>query len=280
MWTNPWTWVALTVFLLALSVVGFVGIVAMRRRAARRRMADPVEGKLTVTAVNMPGQQAMFSNYRLHGVITAPGVPATAVDQRGIAQVKKWPLPNREFAVLVDRADPTRFQILWDRVSTGRQVASEQAQRLAQSMRGDSYTSAPIRGTATHSARLATDGQADAIAAAVRESLSKMGMNPDQVNVRATAAAAAVGEQATAVVVGVRDVPGPAGQPAPAGGAVELTLDVTRADGSRHTATAGVLFSSPQRRTQFGAIGTRLPVRLDPADPSRATIDYGALDLS
>jgi hypothetical protein len=278
MWASPWLWVAVSVLLLALATVSFVAAVAGHRRAVKRRMADPVEGKLTVTAANLPTGNAMFANYRLQGVVTAPGVPATAVEQRGIARVKKWPLPNRELLVLVDRAEPTRFLILWNRVATGRQSASEQTERLAQAMRGESVAGTPLGGTTGFGGQPPAGGQADAIAAAVRDSLSQLGVNADQVGVRASVVGGA-GESATAVVIGVRDVPGPTGQPPPPGGAVELTLDVTRADGTRHIATAGALFSSPERRAQFGSLGAQLPVRVDPADQGRATIDYAAVKL-
>jgi hypothetical protein len=233
MLTNPLVWVAFSVLMTVASGVVFVGSIAVNRRRHVRRMAHPVEGTLLVTACNLPAGNAVYSTYRLHGIVSGPGLAPTPVRHRGIARVRKWPLPQRELPVLVDRTDPARLLIRWDRVATGRQDATAQTQRLAQAMRQQEM------------AREHTPTAAEA---------------------------------ATAVVTGVRDVPVPAGQLLPEGGSVELTLDVTRADGTRHIALARALFASREHRARFGSVGARLPIRLDPADQTRATLDYAALD--
>jgi hypothetical protein len=188
-----------------------------------RRMADPVEGTLQVTASSGPSGRSMYTNYRLHGVVTAPGLPATPVEHTGVARNTKWPYPGTNLPVLVDRRDPTRLRIRWDRLPTSSQTAASYTERVAQ---------------------------------ALREPLLY------------------------GVVTGARDVPTPPGEMPTPGGAVELTLEVTRADGTTYTAVAGALFSTVERRHRLTATGTRLPVRPHPTDPFRVVIDAGAMGMA
>jgi hypothetical protein len=284
MMAGPLPWILVSLLSSAAIAAAVVGLIVVNRRLQVRRMADPVEGTVQVTGSSAPSPYAMYSNYRLAGVVTAPGLAATPVENRGIARVTKWPFPGRTLPVLVDRAEPKRLQIRWDRVPTGREAAAEQAERLAQAMRQQGAHSAGSAWTAQSpdaGGAPPTDTAAEAVAAAVRASLSQLGLTTGNVTVRtSTPVGAPLGEAATAVVIATRDVPPPPGERTPPGGAIELTLYVTRADGSRHTALTKVLFSSAARRARFGSIGARLPVRLDPVDPSRATIDPAALDLS
>jgi hypothetical protein len=83
------------------------------------------------------------------------------------------------------------------------------------------------------------------------------------------------GERATAVVLAARDV-APPGFPAP-GGMADLTLEVTRADGSVYTAVTRLGFSAPERKQAIAVPGTRLRVRIDPADPARVAIDTSGM---
>jgi hypothetical protein len=54
---------------------------------------------------------------------------------------------------------------------------------------------------------------------------------------------------------------------------VDLTLEVTRANGSTYTAPARMSFSTPEQRAAVATPGTRLGVRIDPNAPARVTID-------
>ncbi|HVV21781.1 MAG TPA: hypothetical protein VHF06_20270 [Pseudonocardiaceae bacterium] len=83
---------------------------------------------------------------------------------------------------------------------------------------------------------------------------------------------------ATGVVTAVYDVVPQ--MPLPAGmSQTDLTLDVSRTDGSTYAVTTRMGFRSPERRTAIAAIGTRLPVLVDPTNPGRVTIDVAKLDL-
>lgn len=97
---------------------------------ARQQMRDPVRGVFRKTgfydrhpASNPPGT-------RMTGVIIAPGVPAMAAEHR-VDGRGRW-AAEEEFPVLVDRADPARFAILWSELeavpSRDRELASAQAE--------------------------------------------------------------------------------------------------------------------------------------------------------
>jgi len=86
---------------------------------------------------------------------------------------------------------------------------------------------------------------------------------------------AAGGELASAIVLSAQDVAQPPGFAAP-GGAVDLTLEVRRADGSIYHAHTTVNVTTPERRAAVATPGTRLSVTIDPNDPTRVQIDtYG-----
>ena len=83
------------------------------------------------------------------------------------------------------------------------------------------------------------------------------------------------GELASAIVLAAQDVPPMPGYAAP-GGAVDVTLEVRRADGSIYTARTRVSVTAPERRAAVATPGTRLSVRIDPNDPNRVEIEtYG-----
>src|SRR5579863_4256277 len=81
-------------------------------RRAMAHMKLPERGILRVTEVHEG-----HSHEKIFGIITAPGIRPTRVDhktdQRGRCAV------GQELAVLVDRANPSRFAILWDEPATG-----------------------------------------------------------------------------------------------------------------------------------------------------------------
>jgi hypothetical protein len=81
---------------------------------AKHNMKDPARGVFRVTGWYDAHPHSDPPGTRLTGVITAPGIPAFAaehkVDGRG-----RWG-GVEELPVLVDRADPSRFAILWGEV--------------------------------------------------------------------------------------------------------------------------------------------------------------------
>lgn len=124
----------------------------------------------------------------------------------------------------------------------------------------------------------------------------QLGIDPNAANVTVTSnvttsfggagAGAGVGgvgaptESAQAVVLAVHDLPMPPG--APGGGEislVNLTLDVSRADGSSYSTVLRIGFRTAARRAVVATVGARLPVLVDPANPQRVAIDTGRIDL-
>jgi hypothetical protein len=78
---------------------------------AKRHMKQPERGVLRVSGIHR-GHSA--SSGRITGVITAPGIPDTPVEHK-VDDHGRW-TGIQEVPVLVDRADPAKFVILWDEV--------------------------------------------------------------------------------------------------------------------------------------------------------------------
>ena len=104
-------------------------------QAAAGSMAQPVSGTLLVTGVNMPTESAVYHSGRLTGVVSAEGVPATAVSHSGLFRTSKWPRPGQTLPVIVDRANPAAFAIEWDKVEDNAATAMGQAEAIAAAMR-------------------------------------------------------------------------------------------------------------------------------------------------
>jgi hypothetical protein len=133
----------ITTLLVSLIVVGLLVFVIIRLARANgggvgagaEAMTDPVPGTMLVTAASMPSRNAVFHMSRITGVVSAEGVPPTAVQYNGLIRTALWPSPGRQLPVIVDRADPRRFAIQWDQAVTSEASALGQAEALAAAMR-------------------------------------------------------------------------------------------------------------------------------------------------
>jgi len=134
-----------------------------------KNMKDPVRGTLQVTASTYPPDSATSGNFAINGIVTAPGIAPTAVEHSGIAKVKKWPHSGHTLPVTVDRADPTRISIEWDEVPDSWDTARQNAERMAEAMRG---------------APTANGSAAGAIPAEALDVLKQMGIDPSAANVQ------------------------------------------------------------------------------------------------
>lgn len=125
--------------LVAIGLVVFFVLRALRRandaNSAAQAMRMPVPGTLLVTAAAMPSRRALFHLTRITGVISAEGIEPVAVQYSGLIRTSKWPSPGETLPVIVDRADPQRFAIAWDRAGDSGTAAMDQAQALAAAMR-------------------------------------------------------------------------------------------------------------------------------------------------
>jgi hypothetical protein len=136
---------------MALLVGVFVVVIRMIARnnnaaGAASRMTQPVGGTLLVTGISMPTESAIYHNARLTGVVSAEGVPATAVTHGGLIRTSKWPRPGQTLPVIVDRANPRNFAIEWDKVEDGAASALGQAEAIAAAMRERQGSTPPPSG--------------------------------------------------------------------------------------------------------------------------------------
>jgi putative oligomerization/nucleic acid binding protein len=101
-----------------------------------KRMSQPVRGTAQVVSATMPAEDATSSHCSLNLVVSAEGLEPTPVEHTAMASVKRWPTPGMALPVTVDLADPTRLKIHWDDVPTNKQAAMQQAEQMAEMMRG------------------------------------------------------------------------------------------------------------------------------------------------
>ena len=256
---------------------------------ATRHMKDPVRGVFKVT-----GFYDRRSSTIITGVITAPGLPATAAehktDKRG-----RW-AGNDELPVAVDQANPSQFAILWDEVDAVSWPTQEMqaAQRLAEQLNaGPDAGFGPATGEGDGrgfggpgfgyptTVTIGPDGQpmsaeaAAQISEVVREALS--GVSAALGGTGGAFGGARTGERGTAVVLDAREAPNPPGFPLPPGGRADLLLEVTRADGAVYQTHTVIAFSTPGRRAAIATPGTHLNVWIDPRAASRVTVDLAGL---
>src|SRR5215210_8065574 len=113
--------------------------------AKSKRMSQPARGTAQVVSASMPPYEATSANCSMSLVVSAEGLEPTPVDHTAMASVKRWPTPGTTLPVTVDLADPTRLKIHWDDIPTGDQTAMQQAEQMAEMMKGGA--GAPGAGT-------------------------------------------------------------------------------------------------------------------------------------
>jgi hypothetical protein len=129
-----------------------------------KRMSQPARGTAQVVSASMPPYDATSSNCSMSLVVSAEGLEPTPVDHTAMASVKRWPTPGTTLPVTVDLADPTRLKIHWDDVQTNKQSAMQQAEQIAEMMKGGAGATAQGAGmdlgAAIQQAAAAAGGQA------------------------------------------------------------------------------------------------------------------------
>ena len=96
-----------------------------------------VRGSAQVVSATGYHGRGVMQNCSMNLVITAEGVPPTAVEFSGIVHNKRWPRPGMSLPVSVDPSDPTRYAILWDEVERSDDRAQRSAEAMAAAMRGE-----------------------------------------------------------------------------------------------------------------------------------------------
>jgi len=104
--------------------------------AKSKRMSQPARGTAQVVSATMPPYDATSANCSMSLVVSAEGLEPTPVEHTAMASVKRWPSPGTTLPVTVDLADPTRLKIHWDELQTNHQSAMQQAEQMAEIMKG------------------------------------------------------------------------------------------------------------------------------------------------
>jgi len=241
----------------------------------RGRLREPVEGTFRVTAVasNPEGNGRQY-RARVSGVVAGPDVAATAVTTqvRGLRHLEDVPKAGQEYPALVDRKDPSRFQVQWP----GLDDISERERNEAYSRQ----VAAAIRLGLDPSVVPQAPPPPTRFRAMVRSMADERvgnGPLPDGGMPVGTAEADQLlesGEAATATVTGIDFLNIPASVlPSPEASIANVALEIRREDGSAYRALARFGFRNQARRAQVGFVGASVAVRIDPDDPSRVALD-------
>ena len=114
--------------------------------AKSKRMSQPARGTAQVVSASMPPYDASSANCQMSLVVSAEGLEPTPVEHTAMASVKRWPTPGTTLPITVDLADPTRLKIHWDDVQTGKESAMQQAEQMAEMMKGGAGATAQAGG--------------------------------------------------------------------------------------------------------------------------------------
>jgi hypothetical protein len=102
-----------------------VGLLA---RFLEKRMKDPMEGTAKVLAMDPEELDSIYDagmhmdtpatsgGYVMDCEVSAPGLNPTSVRHKGDALASKWPSIGDTLPIVVDRAQPKRFVIEWNKL--------------------------------------------------------------------------------------------------------------------------------------------------------------------
>ncbi len=114
----------------------------------RKKLKDPIEGIAKVLGVGVPTEsQGRVMRIRLQLLIEAPGLTSRQVTASKMVNRKHLPQAGMVVPVVVDRADPDRFQIDWDSAPSRQQLVDAQAQAIVEAGGITAGASVPAPGT-------------------------------------------------------------------------------------------------------------------------------------
>lgn len=248
---------------------------------------NEVPGKLLVGAVSESGRPAGGETALVSGLLVGP-FPVQLVQFTAVAQRSTWPSPGTELPVTADPASPLDFVVFWgeapDDASPPLLVPARSglsgwdpgpggahAQALAGWLAAAGFTAGdfggPVLDTVAPGMTALLDAASARYASVIRgqEALALM----------------RTGEPAQGQVTAVRALQFPPQMlPGPQACMAWLTLMVTPHGGEPYEVTIRFGFRSPERFTTLAAVGRELPLRVDPADPRKVTIDLPALGIT
>lgn len=258
---------------------------------------NQVPAKLLVGAVSVPGRPVVGvagEAALISGLLLGP-FAVQLVQLTAIAPRVSWPAPGAELPVVADPANPLNFAVLWAQVpgdgtpppvvpptvppvvppqlgTSGWDAGpgGQHAEALAQWLAAAGYTAGDF-GSALQ-----------AIAPGMTELLDRAGARyASVIRGRDAVALMQTGQPAQGVVKGVHVLPIPPQMlPSPQASMAWLTLGVTPYSGGPYDVTIRFGFRSPERFQALATVGTQLPLRVDPADPRRVTIDLPTLGIT
>jgi hypothetical protein len=117
----------------------------------KTKLEDPVEGTgmvVSCSSVHESDGTKLIGPNRcgMNLVVQAPGVDATSIEHKGWVWASKWPTPGMTLPLLVDRADPRRVKVLWDKVPKVKDRIDATGDMIAAAMRGQPPMQAPPAG--------------------------------------------------------------------------------------------------------------------------------------
>ena len=100
-----------------------------------RKIKDPVEGVAQITAASgMPEAGTGAARCTMHLAVQVPGIDPYSAELTKIVRAKRWPIPGMTVPVTVDRRDPSRIEIDWDRVPTREELARQQNAQVVRAL--------------------------------------------------------------------------------------------------------------------------------------------------
>ena len=257
-------------------------------------VSSPTLGKLTgkqaparlrVVAVTPPGKPQPVEAALVSGLLLGPFKVQLVQVTVELPQVS-WPVPGQELAAVADPGNPLNFSVVWGTAQgtggtdhpagwqssqgwdPGPDGAHQQA--VADALAKDGF----LPGDFGPALDAVAPGMASLLAAACAQYVTVI---PGKVAV----SLASTGEPAQGVVAEVRKLPIPTEMlPGPDASLAWLTLDVTPSDGPPYRSVIRFGFRSQERFTALATPGTHLPLRFDPADRAKVTIDLPALGIT
>jgi hypothetical protein len=245
--------------------------------ASTGRLCDnQVPARLRVAAVTELGVPVHGEAALVSGLLLG-SFPASLVQFTVYAPRATWPSPGTELTAVADLANPLNLTIDWADATDDRQPepalqpqggstgwdqgpGGEHSKAVAEWLAAEGFTAEDFGGMLDPGLTGLLDAACARYASVIDD--------------KAALELMCSGQPADGEVLAARklDMP-PELLPSPQDCVAWLTLAVTPHSGARYQVTIRFGFSSPERFTALATVGTKLPLRVDPADPRTVTID-------
>ncbi|MEF2978927.1 hypothetical protein [Subtercola sp. YIM 133946] len=268
---------------------------------SRKPLATGTFRVTSVTRVDGVGRLVLngMPRVRMHiaGIVQADGVPPVAMSVEQTFGMDAPPQVGEVVPAEITSRDPLTVRVQWGTPATQQKVAAVRGDADAQVVQqlmttglanhvagetdavGIAFTDPTASGTIAEqvAAALGTPISVDVDENGVKKHMTVGGgghlSSAEAAELQRTGTPAEATIRAAARV----DVP-QAMLPGADASLWDLSLTVTRADGSTYEAQTRVGFRSDERRRRLGEVGLSIPVRVDPTDDSRVAVDSATYD--